>query len=334
MNIRPGLREPVFADLSFAQALRAISRITDDEVSSTGNALNLILGLLLGAGSLVGGYLAEGGRLAVLFQPFEFLIIGGIAVGVFVMGNPLSTIMDTIKGILEAATSKVPKRKDFLELLSLLFALMRDLRTRQRNEVEAHVDDPQNSPLFAHFPGILRNGDLTHFVCDYVRLIIIGNARSHEIEALMEQEITTLRRQKTKPYASMTTIAEALPALGICAAVLGIVKAMGALDQSPAILGEYIGAALIGTLTGIFWSYAVVSPLAQLIKVTREKQCQPFVIVKQSLLAFMNGALPQIALEHGRKAISSAERPSIDEVERDAISNTPPPGAVVQKQAA
>ena len=296
--------------------------------------MNLIIGLVLGAGSLVGGYVAEGGRIGVLWQPFEFMIIGGIALGVFVMGNPFSTIVDTFRGALQAVTNAVPKRKDFLALLSLLFALMRDLRTRPRNEVEAHIDDPTNSELFKHFPSVLKDKELTQFVCDYVRLIIIGNARSHEIEALMEQEIVTVRKHKTKPHASMTTISEALPALGICAAVLGIVKAMGALEQSPEILGEYIGAALIGTRTGIFWSYAVVSPLAQLIKHTREKQCQPFVIVKQTLLAFMNGALPQIALEHGRKTIATGERPSIDEVESEAISNTPPPVAMARKQAA
>ncbi len=294
--------------------------------------MNLALGLLLGAGALVGGFLAEGGHINVLWQPFEFLIIGGIAIGVFVMGNPFSTISDTMKGVMEAVTNKVPKRKDFLALLSLLFALMRDLRTRPRNEVEAHIDNPEASPLFQHFPGILADKELTQFICDYVRLTIIGNARSHEIEGLMEQEITTIRKHKTKPCSSMSTISEALPALGICAAVLGIVKAMGALDQSPEILGEYIGAALIGTLTGIFWSYAVVSPLAQLIKTTREKQMQCYIIVKQTIIAFMNGALPQIALEHGRKTIASGERPTIDEVENEAISNTPPATAV--KQAA
>jgi chemotaxis protein MotA len=292
--------------------------------------LNLILGLLLGAGALVGGFLAEGGRIQVLWQPFEFLIIGGIAIGVFVMGNPFSVIADSGRGVIEAATNRVPKRKDFLALLSLLFALMRDLRTRPRNEVEAHIDNPKESALFQHFPGILKDKELTQFICDYVRLTIIGNARSHEIEALMEQEISTIRKHKVKPHASMTTISEALPALGICAAVLGIVKAMGALDQSPEILGEYIGAALIGTLTGIFWSYAVVSPLAQLIKTTREKQMQCYIIVKQTIIAFMNGALPQIALEHGRKTISTGERPTIDEVESEAISNTPQAAALAK----
>ena len=294
--------------------------------------MNLILGLVLGVGSLMGGFVAEGGHLPVLWQPFEFLIIGGIAVGVFVMGNPFSTIKDTVSGAVEAVTNQVPKRKDFLALLSLLYALMRDLRTRPRAEVETHIDNPQDSPLFQHFPGILKDKELTQFICDYVRLTIIGNARSHEIEGLMEQEISTIRKHKVKPHSSMTTISEALPALGICAAVLGIVKAMGALDSTPEILGEYIGAALIGTLTGIFWSYAVVSPMAQLIKTTREKQMESYIIVKQAIIAFMNGALPQIALEHGRKTISSGERPTIDDVENEAIATTPP--STPQKQAA
>jgi chemotaxis protein MotA len=296
--------------------------------------VNLILGLVLGVGALGGGFVAEGGHIGVLWQPFEFLIIGGIAIGVFVMGNPFSTITDTGRGVIEAATNAVPKRKDFLAILSLLFAIMRDLKTRPRNEVEAHIDAPKDSPLFQHFPGILKDQELTQFICDYVRLTIIGNARSHEIEALMEQEISTIRKHKTKPHASMTTISEALPALGIVAAVLGIVKAMGALDQSPEVLGEYFGAALIGTLTGIFWSYAVVSPLAQLIKTTREKQMQTYVIVKQTIIAFMNGAMPQIALEHGRKTISSGYRPTIDEVEAEAVANTPRAAGVPMAKAA
>jgi chemotaxis protein MotA len=210
---------------------------------------------------------------------------------------------------------------------------MRDLRTRPRNEVETHIDDPQNSELFKHFPGILKDKELTGYVCDYVRLIIIGNARSHEIEALMDQEISTIRKHKVKSSSALATVAEALPALGICAAVLGIVKAMGAIDQSPDILGHYIGSALIGTFAGIFMSYAILSPLANKIKMLCEKQCQPFVIVKQTLIAFMNGALPQVALEHGRKTISSKERPTIDEVESEAISNTPAKIAAVQKAA-
>ncbi|WP_026379064.1 flagellar motor stator protein MotA [Afifella pfennigii] len=297
----------------------------------------VILGLVIGIGSLLGGFMAMGGHVGVIWQPWEYVIIIGIALGTFIIANTMAVIKDAGAGIMEAMKGTAPKRADYLGLLSLLFALMRDLRSRPRNEVEAHIDDPANSALFQHFPTILKDKELTQYICDYVRLIIIGNARSHEIEALMEQEISTIKKHKTKSSGSLSTVAEALPAIGICAAVLGVVKAMGAIDQSPEILGSYIGSALIGTFIGIFASYAIVSPLALKIKSLREQQCQPFVIVKQTLIAFMNGALPQVALEHGRKTISSKERPTIDEVESEAISNTPSSSAAAmpqQKQAA
>jgi chemotaxis protein MotA len=267
--------------------------------------------------------MAVGGHLYVLWEPFEYVMIIGMALGTFIMGNPKKVIMDTGKGVMQALTNAVPKRSEYLALLGLLYALMRDLRTRPRNEVEAHIDDPDNSELFKAHPSILKDKYLTQFLCDYVRLIIIGNARSHEVEALMEQEIATIKKSKVKPASAIGSVAEALPALGIVAAVLGIVKAMGALNESPAVLGHLIGAALVGTFLGIFLSYAVLTPLAQKIKSTREKQMETYVIVKQTLIAFMNGALPQIALEHGRKTIASGDRPTIDEVESEAVAGTP-----------
>jgi chemotaxis protein MotA len=245
----------------------------------------------------------------------------------------MSVVKDTGRATVEALTAATPKRADYLALLGLLYALMRELRARPRNEVEAHIDDPKNSEIFSNFPSVQKNPDLTLFICDYVRLIIIGNARPHEIESLMDEEIATLRRDKLKPYSTLTMVSEALPALGIVAAVLGIVKAMGALDQSPQLLGSFIGAALVGTFAGIFMSYAILAPLATKVKTTREKQCRVFVIVKQSLLAFMNGALPQIAIEHGRKAISSSDRPTIDEVEAATIPGGSK-GDAAQKEAA
>lgn len=292
--------------------------------------MGVLIGLIVGLASTLGGFAAMGGHIGVIWQPFEYVIILGIALGTFIIANPMSTIKDAGASIGQAVTNKVPKRKDFLALLGLLYALMRELRSKPRNEVEQHIDNPHDSAIFQNFPMILKDKELTQYICDYARLIVIGNARSHEIEALMEQEIATVKKYKLKPAHAIGTVAEALPALGICAAVLGIVKAMGAIDQSPEILGHYIGSALIGTFIGIFFSYAILSPLASKIKTTREKQCQPFIIVKQSMIAYMNGALPQIALEHGRKTISSAERPTIDEVESEAISNAPSGGAMQQ----
>ncbi|CUA85124.1 flagellar motor stator protein MotA [Chelatococcus daeguensis] len=281
--------------------------------------MSFFIGLIIAIGSMLGGFMALGGKVSVIWQPFEFVIIGGIALGIFIIANPMSTVKDTGKAIKEAIAGDVPKRDDYLAILGLLFNLLRELRSKARNEVEAHIDDPHNSPIFNNFPRVLKNQELTNFVCDYVRLLIIGNARPHEIESLMDEELVTMRRHKLKPYNSLTVVSEALPALGIVAAVLGIVKAMGAIDQSPAILGSLIGAALIGTFIGIFTSYAVLTPLAQKIKLTREKQARIYIIVKQTLLAYMNGALPQIALEHGRKAISAPERPTIDEVENETV---------------
>ena len=282
--------------------------------------MNIIIGLVLTFGSILGGYMAMGGYLSVLFQPFELVIIGGAALGAFIMANPVKTIKDTGKAIMEALKYKVPKQREYLDTLGILYTLMRDLRAKSRNEIESHIDNPEESPLFQAAPTVLKNKELTAFICDYVRLIIIGNARSHEIEALMDEEIQTITRDKLKPYHSMSSVSDACPAIGIIAAVLGVIKAMGAIDQSPEILGGLIGAALVGTFLGIFLSYNVLGPLATNIKIVREKQNRLYIIVKQTLLAYMNGSVPQVALEHGRKTISAYERPTIDAVEQEMMN--------------
>jgi chemotaxis protein MotA len=282
--------------------------------------LNFVIGLVIALASLFGGFAALGGHLSVIWQPWEFVIIGGSALGTFIIANPMATVFDAGKAMKQAILGGTPKQDDYLQILGLLYALMRELRGKSRNEAEAHVDNPKESEIFKRFPKVTKNHELTDFICDYGRLIIIGNARPHEIEALMDEEIQTNVRDKLKPYYALSSVAECLPALGIVAAVLGVIKAMGALDQSPDLLGHLIGAALVGTFAGIFLSYGVVSPLANKIKVVREKQCRLFVVIKQTLLAFMNGAMPQIALEHGRKTISAHDRPTIDEVEHATIA--------------
>lgn len=284
--------------------------------------MTIVIGLVVTMACMLGGFAAMGGHIAVIWQPWEFVIIGGSALGTFVVANPIKTIKDTGKGIKEAFTGDAPGKQQYLETLGILYFLMRELRGKPRNEVEEHIDSPTESALFQKFPSVLANDDLTTFICDYCRLIIIGNARTHEIEALMDEEIQTVRTDKTKPYHALVSVGEGLPALGIVAAVLGVVKAMGALDESPEVLGHLIGAALVGTFAGIFLSYAVVQPVANKIKVIREKKLRPYIIVKQTLLAFMNGAMPQVALEHGRKTISINERPSIDDVEQIALSSS------------
>lgn len=282
--------------------------------------MTIIIGLLITLGCIGGGYMAMGGHIEILWQPMEYVIICGSALGTFVVANPWKTIKDSGKGIVEALTNAYPKREDFLDVLDVLHSMMRSLRSRPKAEVEAQLDAPEESPMFMSAPNLLKNKELTNFICDYCRLIIMGNARTHEIEALMDEEIQTIRHDKLKSYHALTTVGDGLPALGIVAAVLGVIKAMGSIDKPPEILGHLIAAALVGTFAGIFFSYAVIAPIATQVKIVREKKMRTFIVVKQALLAFMNGAMPLVALEHGRKVISASDRPTISEVEDRAIS--------------
>lgn len=225
--------------------------------------MNIIIGLLVTFGCILGGYMAMGGHLEVLNQPFELMIIGGAGIGGFIMANSMKVVKDTGKALGEAFRHKVPKEREYLDTLGVLYSLMRDLRTKSRNEIESHIDNPEESSIFQSAPTVLQNKELTAFICDYVRLIIIGNARSHEIEALMDEEIQTITHDKMKCYHAMTTMGDALPAIGIVAAVLGVIKAMGAISEAPEVLGAKIAAALVGTLLGVFLSYSIVGPSSQ-----------------------------------------------------------------------
>ncbi len=282
--------------------------------------MNIIIGFVITIGCVLGGFMAMGGHVDVLVQPFELMIIGGAGVGGFIMANPMKVVKDTGKALGEAFKHSVPKERAYLDVLGVLYSLMRDLRTKSRNEIEAHIDNPDESTIFQAAPTVLKNKELTSFICDYVRLIIIGNARSHEIEALMDEEINTILYDKMKPYHAMTAMGDSFPAIGIVAAVLGVIKAMSKINESPEVLGGLIGAALVGTMLGIFLSYCLCNPLITQIKTVRTKQHRLYIIVKQTLLAYMNGSVPQVALEYGRKTISAYERPSIDAVEQEMMN--------------
>jgi chemotaxis protein MotA len=277
--------------------------------------VTIIAGLVITLVCMLGGFMAMGGHVYVIWQPWEYVIICGASLGTFVVANPMKTIKDCGKACIEAFKNAVPSQKEYIEVLALLFFMMRELRSRSRAEMESIIDAPSDSEVFKRMPTVLADSELTTFICDYFRLIIMGNARTHEIESLMDEEIETVRHDKLKAQHALVAVGDGLPALGIVAAVLGVVKAMGAIDQAPEILGALIASALVGTFAGIFLSYAVVSPIATKVKIVRDKRLRLYVIVKQSLLAFMNGAMPQVAIEHGRKAISAYERPTIDDVE-------------------
>ena len=281
--------------------------------------VTIVFGLVFTLACIGGSFWAMGGNLMVLMQPFEYVIILGSGIGAFIVANPMKVIKDTGKATIEAIKGAVPKNREYIEVLGLLYSILREMKGRSRNEVEEHFDKPNESLIFKKYPTVLYNKELTIFICDYCRLIIMGNARTHEIESLMDEEIETLRADKLKAYHAMTGLSDGLPALGIVAAVLGVIKAMSALNEAPEVLGKLIGAALVGTFAGVLFSYGIFTPLATKIKITREKKMRLYIMTKQTLLAFMNGAMPQVALEYGRKTISAYERPTIDQVEEETI---------------
>jgi chemotaxis protein MotA len=182
--------------------------------------VGFVIGMVIALGCILGGFAAMGGHLSVIWQPWEFVIIGGASLGTFIVANPMSTIKDTGRAMMEAILDRAPTQRHYLDVLGILYTLMRELRSKGRNELEQHVDNPNESTIFKSFPRVLADKDLTHFICDYCRLIIIGNARTHEIEALMDEEIQTVTRDRLKSYHALTSVSDGLPALGIVAAVL------------------------------------------------------------------------------------------------------------------
>ncbi|MGO9544079.1 MAG: flagellar motor stator protein MotA [Rhodomicrobium sp.] len=295
--------------------------------------MTIALGLIVTLACMLGSFVFMGGHIGAIWQPGEYVIICGAAVGTFIVANPMKVIKDSGKGIVEALRNAEPKQSEYLAVLGVLYSIMRELKVKSKNEVEVHIESPNDSPIFTKYPEVLQNKALTQFICDYFRLYIMGNARPDEIESLMDEEIQTIRHDALKSYQALSTISEAFPALGIVAAVLGVIKAMAALDQPPEVLGELIASALVGTFAGIFFSYAVVSPIATKIKAVREKKLRLYLLVKQSILAFMNGAMATVAVEHGRKMISAGERPSIDQVE-GKLSGADSAGAAISKKSA
>ena len=185
--------------------------------------MGFVIGMVIALGCILGGFAAMGGHLSVIWQPWEFVIIGGASLGTFIVANPMSTIKDTGRAMMEAILDRAPTQRHYLDVLGVLYTLMRELRGKGRNELEQHVDNPNESTIFKSFPRVLADKDLTHFICDYCRLIIIGNARTHEIEALMDEEIQTVTRDRLKSYHALTSVSDGLPALGIVAAVLGVI---------------------------------------------------------------------------------------------------------------
>lgn len=282
------------------------------------------IGLLIVVASVLGGYGAAGGYLAVLWQPFEFVIILGGGFGALVIANTDVTLKGIGGAIGRVFKGPLYKKEDYLELLCLQYQLFKMARTKGMLALENHIENPSESTLFEQFPKFKSNHFAVEFACDYLRLVSLGADKPHEIEGLMEQELEIHHDEEANIGHALTTMGDALPALGIVAAVMGVIHTMGSITEPPEILGKLIGAALVGTFTGVLASYGFVSPFGKAFGHVAEEDAVYYSCLKAGLLAFIAGNPPTVCVEHARKMIGTHVRPTFNELE-DAAQQLPAP---------
>ncbi|HEX7776425.1 MAG TPA: flagellar motor stator protein MotA [Parvibaculum sp.] len=285
--------------------------------------MRLIVGILVVLISVFGGYAASGAHLAVLFQPFEAIIILGAAVGSFVIGNP-PAVLKGIGGMF-GTLFRGPRynKAAYLELLGLQYTLFKLAKSKGNLALEAHVENPGESSVFSQFPVFAADHHAVEFMCDYLRMITLGTENAHELEALMDEELETHHQERERLVTGVQTLADATPALGIVAAVLGVIHTMGAINQPPEVLGHLIGGALVGTFLGVLCAYGFFGPMAQSLRNIFEAESKYYLSMKAGLLAHMAGYAPAVSIEFARKALMSEVRPTFNEVEQSTANLQP-----------
>jgi len=274
-----------------------------------------IIGAIIVLACVAGGFVLSHGNLATLWQPYEVLIICGAAFGAFVISNPGKVIKGAFSGMLGLLKGSKYGKKDYLQLLGLMYDIFAKARKEGMMSVEEHIEDPAASSLFSKYPQILKDHHAMDFICDYLRIIVGGNMNPFELENLMDVELETHHHEAEQPAQAITRVSDALPGFGIVAAVLGIVITMGSLDQPPDVIGAHVAAALVGTFLGILFAYGFVGPAATALEHQVADEAKYLQCIKVCLLATLNGYSPQIAVEFGRKSLFSTERPGFSELE-------------------
>lgn len=275
----------------------------------------VILGYLIVAGAVFGGFVLSGGHVAALFQPLEFLIIGGAALGAFFAGNSGKAIKATIAALPTVFKGAKYQKAHYLELFALLSELLGKIRKEGMMAVESDIDAPADSSIFIAYPLIIADQNVIEFICDYVRLMVSGNIDVFQIENLMDNEIETHHHEGEVASHTIARLGDGMPAFGIVAAVMGVVHTMESMGLPPEQLGILIARALVGTFLGILLAYGFVGPLASLLEQKLHESTKMLQCVKVTLLASFNGYAPALALEFGRKVLYSSERPGFTELE-------------------
>lgn len=275
-----------------------------------------IVGILIVLGSVLGGYVLSGGHIMAIVQPFEVLIIGGAAFGAFLQSNPASTTKRVLKKSLQMFGSRINKAL-YLDVLKMLYEVLNKSRREGMMAIEADIEEPNASAIFSKYPAILKDEQMTAFVCDYLRILSSGNMAPHEFEGLFEMELESLKADLEHPPRAVNQVADALPGFGIVAAVLGIVVTMAMLGEAEQnAIGQHVGAALVGTFLGILAAYGFTGPLAASLAHDAAEELNLYEAIKATLVASSSGMPPSMAVEFGRKVLLPGNRPSFVELEQ------------------
>ncbi len=275
----------------------------------------VIVGYLVVLGAVFGGFALGGGHLAALLQPLELLMIAGGAGGAFLVGNNGKAIKATLKDLPKVLKGSKYNKNSYMELMALLYELLGKVRKEGLMSIEGDVEQPEQSPIFAKYPQVLKDHHAIEFMTDYLRIMVSGNLNSMEIENLMDVEIDTHHHEAMVSSHVIAKLGDGMPAFGIVAAVMGVVHTMESVGVPPAELGMLIAHALVGTFLGILLAYGFVGPLSTLLEQKAEEGTKMLQTIKVTLLANLNGYAPAMAVEFGRKALNSTERPSFLELE-------------------
>ncbi|MFC6198231.1 flagellar motor stator protein MotA [Ponticaulis profundi] len=286
-----------------------------------------IIGVVVVFGMVFGGFMLAGGHFDVIIKaaPFEMMMIGGAAVGALLIGNSFKTVMGVLGGFGKILAGPKWKPKDYTDLLSVLFVLTKTMKTKGVVAIEAHIENPKESRIFQEYPKILKDHFAIDLICDTLRMMTMNLEDPHQVEDAIEKQIEKHHHEAHAPAHALQNMADALPALGIVAAVLGIIKTMGAINQPPEYLGKLIGSALVGTFLGVFLAYGLIGPFATRMGEVIDEEGKFYQIIKDVLVAHLHGNAAQISVEIGRGSIPSPAQPSFAELE-EALNNVPEAG--------
>lgn len=277
-----------------------------------------IVGAIIVLVGVFGGYMLHGGHMHVLWQPTELIIIGGAALGGFIIGNPIPIIKMAIKKGLHGWIGKTPSKSDYLELLQLLFQLFQIFRKDGPQAVERHIEEPEKSEIFKQYPSFLKNHHAVDFLCDTMKITLSADLSQYDVDDLLTGDIKAAHVEEHMASHGMNQIAEALPGLGIVAAVLGVVITMGVLDQGTEVIGKSIAAALVGTFIGVLACYGFVGPTVTKMNNDIEAEGRYLEVIKAALIALQRGSPPLVCVEFARRTILPNDRPTFAEVDAAA----------------